>query len=148
MVDASTDIAQQLVSPIVKIGTDEAQRTMQGKPFPLVLSPAEEGINFVQLQEYFLANHDKIRQAASEYGAVMFSGFEIKSGNEWASVLFKSGIKQMQYIGGNAVRTRSGVPVAGHGECLVVGARAATVGGDGQRGLRGEAGGRCWQGRR
>ena len=75
MVDAQTDIAQQLVTPLVKIGTDEAQTTQNGKPFPLVLSPTEEGINFIQLQEYFIANHEKIRQAASEYGAVMFSGF-------------------------------------------------------------------------
>jgi len=75
MVDAQTDIAQQLVTGVVKLGTDPAQTTQQGKPFPLVLSPAEEGINFIQLQEYFMANHEKIRQAASEYGAVMFSGF-------------------------------------------------------------------------
>jgi len=34
----------------------------------------------------------------------MFSGFEIKTGEEWASVLFKSGIKQMDYVGGAAVR--------------------------------------------
>ena len=34
----------------------------------------------------------------------MFSDFEIKTGNEWASVLFKSGIKEMNYIGGAAVR--------------------------------------------
>jgi hypothetical protein len=58
-----------------------------------VLSPVEEGTNFVQLQEYFIANNENIRKAASEYGAVMFSGFEIVSGEEWASVLFKSGIK-------------------------------------------------------
>ena len=50
-------------------------------------------MNFMQLQEYFMANHEKIRKAASEYGAVMFSGFEIKTGNEWASVLYKSGLK-------------------------------------------------------
>ena len=52
MVQANDDIAQQLVTPLVKIGTDEAQRTQQGKPFPLVLSPAgPEGTvtNFVQL---------------------------------------------------------------------------------------------------
>ena len=55
------DIAQQLVSPLVKIGQDAAQRISKGKPFPLVLSPVEEGVNFVQLQEYFLANHDIIR---------------------------------------------------------------------------------------
>jgi hypothetical protein len=34
----------------------------------------------------------------------MFSGFEIKSAEEWASVLYKSGIKEMNYVGGAAVR--------------------------------------------
>lgn len=43
-------------------------------------------------------------KAASEYGAVLFSGFEIKSGEEWASVLYKTGIKEMNYVGGAAVR--------------------------------------------
>lgn len=51
-----------------------------------------------------MAKNDIIRQAASEYGVVMFSGFEIKTGEEWASVLYKSGIKQMEYVGGAAVR--------------------------------------------
>lgn len=103
MVD-SQDITSQLTTEFVKIGTDEAQRTQMDKPFPLVLSPATENNSFVQLQEYFMQKHDKILKAASEYGAVMFSGFEIKSGEEWASVLYKSGIKEMNYIGGAAVR--------------------------------------------
>ena len=51
-----------------------------------------------------MKNHLIVRKAASEYGAVMFSGFEIKSGEEWASVLYKTGIKQMNYVGGAAVR--------------------------------------------
>jgi len=33
----------------VKIGTDPEQREQQGKPFPLVLEPAQPGVNFVQL---------------------------------------------------------------------------------------------------
>lgn len=106
MVD-NVDIAQQLVTNLVKIGTDEAQRSSSTSRqlFPLVLSPVEEGnASFVMLQEYFMANHEKILKAASEYGAVMFSGFEIKSGEEWASVMYKSGIKQMEYVGGAAVR--------------------------------------------
>jgi len=41
------DIASQLVTPLVKIGEDAAQRTQMGKPFPLVLSPVEECMNFV-----------------------------------------------------------------------------------------------------
>lgn len=49
--------------------------------------------------------HDKlIREAASQYGAVMFSGFDIRSGEEWASVIYKTGIKEMNYVGGAAVR--------------------------------------------
>jgi hypothetical protein len=65
----------------------------KGKIFPLVLEPASEDVNFVELQEYMMKHHKAVRQAASEYGAVLFSGFEIKSGEEWASVLYKSGIK-------------------------------------------------------
>lgn len=65
----------------------------KGKVFPLVLEPASDHVNFVELQEYMMRHHKVVRQAASEYGAVLFSGFEIKSGEEWASVLYKSGIK-------------------------------------------------------
>ena len=61
-------------------------------------------MTFVQLQEYMLQKHELVLKAASEYGAVMFSGFEIKSGNEWASVMYKTGIKEMPYVGGAAVR--------------------------------------------
>ena len=64
----------------------------------------KEKVNFVQLQEYFIKNHDKIVKAASEYGAVMFKGFDLQSGEEFASVLFKSGLKEVPYIGGAAVR--------------------------------------------
>jgi hypothetical protein len=95
MVEASSDLLQSLVTPFVKIGSDDAQREQSGKPFPLVLSPAQEGttVNFVQLQEYMMTHHEQVRKAASEYGAVMFSGFEVKTGEEWASVLYKTGIK-------------------------------------------------------
>jgi hypothetical protein len=34
----------------------------------------------------------------------MFRGFEIVSGEEFASVLYKTGLKEVQYIGGAAVR--------------------------------------------
>ncbi len=43
-------------------------------------------------------------KAASEYGAVYFKGFEIVNANEWASVLYKTGLKEMEYVGGAAVR--------------------------------------------
>ena len=99
------DISPKLVTDMVKIGTDEAQTThFEGKPFPLVLSPVNEKMNFIQLQEYMMAHNQEILIAAAQYGAVMFSGFEIKTGEEWASILFKTGLKEMEYIGGAAVR--------------------------------------------
>jgi hypothetical protein len=51
-----------------------------------------------------LRHHKNIVKAASEYGTVMFKGFEIVTGEEWASVLYASGIKEMNYVGGAAVR--------------------------------------------
>ena len=42
--------------------------------------------------------------AASWYGAVLFSGFQIQTGEEWASILYKTGLQEMNYIGGAAVR--------------------------------------------
>jgi hypothetical protein len=105
MVESLQDaLLAKLTSSTVKIGSDPDQKMQQGKPFPLVLEPASPGVNFVQLQEYMMTHHAHVRQAASEYGAVMFSGFDIRSGEEWASVLYKSGINQMNYVGGAAVR--------------------------------------------
>lgn len=34
----------------------------------------------------------------------MFKDFDIRSGEEWASVIYQSGIKETEYIGGAAVR--------------------------------------------
>ena len=59
-----------------------------GKPFPLVMEPAADKMNFIQLQQYFQEKHDQILKAASEYGAVMFKDFDIRSGEEWASVIY------------------------------------------------------------
>ena len=89
----------------IKVGKDEAQREQMGKPFPLVLEPADGFFkSFVNLQEWMQNNHEAVLKAASEYGAVMFSGFEIYTGEEWASILYKTSLKEMNYVGGAAVR--------------------------------------------
>jgi len=49
-------------------------------------------------------HHELVLKAASEYGAVLFSGFEVLTGEEWASILYKTSIKEMNYVGGAAVR--------------------------------------------
>ena len=103
--DNFCDVAKSLETNLVKFGTIPEQKNVLGKPFPLVLVPVEgEKVNFIQLQEYFQKNHENVRKASSLYGAVMFKGFDILSGEEWASVLFNTGIKEMPYVGGAAVR--------------------------------------------
>lgn len=102
------DVAKSLISEQVTIGMIEESQVILGKPFPLVLVPknADKGekVNFVQLQEYLQKHHTNVIKAASLYGAVMFKGFEIVTGEEWASVLYQSGLKEMNYVGGAAVR--------------------------------------------
>ena len=76
----------------ITIGMIEESQVVLGKPFPLVLVPKNaaqgEKVNFVQLQEYLQKHHTNVIKAASLYGAVMFKGFEIVTGEEWASVLY------------------------------------------------------------
>ena len=85
-----------LENELIQVGTLDGQTTVYGKPFPLVLTPREgQKLNFVNVQEYFIKNHDLIIKAASEYGAVMFKNFDIQSGEEFASVLYKSGLKEV-----------------------------------------------------
>lgn len=43
------ELAKSLESPIVKIGQDESQKINYGKPFPLVLVPADTKVNFISL---------------------------------------------------------------------------------------------------
>ena len=69
-----------------------------------MLVPRSEPINFVQLQEYFIKNHKLILECCSHFGAVMFKNFDVASGEEWASIMYKSGLKEVHYIGGAAVR--------------------------------------------
>ena len=51
-----------------------------------------------------MAKRELIIKAASGFGAIMFRDFEILSPEEWASVLYKSGLKEQPYVGGAAVR--------------------------------------------
>ena len=49
-IDSSDDIQNRLVTEVVAIGQDEAQRVEFDKPFPLVLSPVEgKSVSFVTL---------------------------------------------------------------------------------------------------
>jgi hypothetical protein len=51
-----------------------------------------------------MAHHENIKKCSSEYGAVLFDGFDIISGEEFASIIHKFGLKERHYLGGLAVR--------------------------------------------
>lgn len=97
-------LPKSLVTPLIQISSIPEQVYLEGEQFPLVFSPRVPNVNFIQLQEYFAAHGEEILKAASIYGAVMFKGFDIITGEEWASILYKSSLKEMPYIGGAAVR--------------------------------------------
>mmetsp|Transcript_12775 Transcript_12775/g.16539 ORF Transcript_12775/g.16539 Transcript_12775/m.16539 type:complete len:735 (+) Transcript_12775:69-2273(+) len=98
------EVAKKLENGLVQLGSLPTQKTVYGKPFPLVIKPREETCNFFQLQEYVREKHSEIQAAAAEYGVVWFSGFDVRSPEEWAAVLSNTGLKEMPYIGGAAVR--------------------------------------------
>eukprot|EP00929_Paragymnodinium_shiwhaense_P014771 TRINITY_DN122732_c0_g1_i1.p1 TRINITY_DN122732_c0_g1~~TRINITY_DN122732_c0_g1_i1.p1 ORF type:complete len:715 (+),score=198.73 TRINITY_DN122732_c0_g1_i1:75-2219(+) len=97
---------QKLLTDVVALGSMPEQTVVRGRPFPLVLQPAAGvgATRFVQLQEYFQKHHQQIQRCASLYGSVYFKGFDIANGEEWASVLYSSGLKEVEYVGGAAVR--------------------------------------------
>lgn len=74
---------------------------------PVLLNPVSttRPTNFVMLQEYVAAKRAVLLRSASEYGSVLFrGGFDIKSAEEWHSILTQLGLKPMEYVGGAAVR--------------------------------------------
>jgi len=87
----------------IQQGHASGQTIVYGKPFPLILEPTTPQ-NHISLQEFFMKNHKAILSQASEFGAVMFKNFDIQSPEEFASILYKSGLKEVNYIGGAAVR--------------------------------------------
>lgn len=92
--------------PQVVVGNMVDQKESMGKAFPLVLSSARRvnPINFIELQTFLQRHRALVLQAASEYGAVLFNGFDIRSAEEWASVLYALGLQEVAYMGGAAVR--------------------------------------------
>ena len=103
-VESATSLLSSLETPLITISSISEQLTINSFPFLLVLSPRASPVNFIQLQEYFISHNAKILSATSQFGAVMFKDFDIKSAEEWASILSKSGMKEMPYIGGAAIR--------------------------------------------
>ena len=52
-----------------------------------------------------MKNQKALLKEASDHGAVLFKGFDVRCAEEFASIMSKTGLREMQYIGGAAVRT-------------------------------------------
>ncbi len=51
-----------------------------------------------------MTHHENIKKCSSVYGAVLFDSFDIVSSEEFASIIHKLGLKEMDEHGGLAVR--------------------------------------------
>uniref|UniRef100_A0A7S3JZW5 NADP-dependent oxidoreductase domain-containing protein n=1 Tax=Aureoumbra lagunensis TaxID=44058 RepID=A0A7S3JZW5_9STRA len=70
---------------------------------PVVLE-AIGNVNFIELEEFMKKKHNDVIKAASENGACVFCGFDIRSPEEWCAVLSATGLQPTPYVGGAAVR--------------------------------------------
>ncbi len=73
-----------------------------GKSFPLVLESTAKSP--LLLQECLAACRDEFMALASEHGAVVVKDTGIVAPEEWAAAICALGLKEMEYIGGAAVR--------------------------------------------
>lgn len=81
----------------------DGQSKSEGKPFPKCYGPVGE-TNYILLQKYFAESGKAILKELNEEGALYFRGFDVKSAEEFSSILSKLGVSSFEYIGGAAVR--------------------------------------------
>lgn len=81
------------------------QKSVNGRPFPLILSPSNtSSSNFDTLLDYIKNNHSEILQQTLTFGALLFRGWQDISPNDFAIFSESLGLKKYQYIGGAAPR--------------------------------------------
>jgi hypothetical protein len=90
--DLKNDLMEMMIeAPTTSVGM------VNGKTFPLIFTPLHNKlVGFIELQEFFIRSHDKLKEQLSEHGAILFKGFDIRTPEEWASVLNKTGLMDPQ----------------------------------------------------
>lgn len=83
----------------------EEQRLFGDLPFPLVLSPNQQGPKRPEdLRPWVERNKGQIQEALLKHGAVLFRGFPVPSPEHFAEFALGLGRECFPYLGGNAVR--------------------------------------------
>lgn len=96
-----------LATPVVAVKIPE-QKVFEGRPFPLVLSPAQ-GFNrdggVASVGSWIKQNAATLERQLAEYGAVLLRGFPVATPTDFNDVVLAFGGEELPYIGGAAPRT-------------------------------------------
>jgi len=80
------------------------QRTVEGQPFPLVLSPEDPASDFAETLSWLNENGDELRAKMLKTGAILLRDFPIETPDDFDALIRAAGFKGMPYVGGAAPR--------------------------------------------
>ena len=85
------------------------QRIVDGRPFPLVLAPADGSDTATSMPAFLSwlkAHAGEVDDWVRDHGAVLFRGFPLATPEDFAALIDEGlGVENMPYVGGAAVRT-------------------------------------------
>ena len=84
----------------------EGQKNFDGKDFPLCLSPAQSTTSLEEFIAYMENNRTEIDNMLRENKAIYFRDFPVANVEDFDRLVQATGLKDMPYIGGAAVRTQ------------------------------------------
>lgn len=84
----------------------QGQKEFNGKAFPLCISPADPAATTEDFVSYIETNHQVLDDMLRESKAIYFRNFPISNVHDFDRIIQATGLKEMAYIGGAAVRTQ------------------------------------------
>ena len=84
----------------------DGQKSFGGKDFPLCLSPTEPNLTVDDFISQLVANRTELDNMLREYKAIYFRGFPVTNAQDFDRVVEATGLHDMPYLGGAAVRTQ------------------------------------------
>ncbi|RKF14299.1 hypothetical protein DBZ36_16680 [Alginatibacterium sediminis] len=92
----------------VHFGSIAEQKTIDGRVFPLVISPDEsqQGFSQQQFNSWIAQNKSQLHELLISHGALLFRGFPVDDSEAFEVMLDHSDYTNMEYVGGAAPRTQ------------------------------------------
>ena len=82
------------------------QRSVKGKPFPLVIESEQPDLAEAELHRWVQENKQDLHQLLIEHGAVLLRGFPVENAEAFEKLLDQTDYENMPYIGGAAPRNQ------------------------------------------